>query len=428
MVETIKVKIQKLRTTGFFSIFISNVFSKVVAFLGNIVIVRVLSKNDYGIYAYAINAMTMLYIFNDFGASNAALQHLTEEKDHKEKKKKILKYAMRVGLIGSIFSGSLIALSPLFYPFEIVEAKYYTPILCLIPIFSNINAFVSVVLRANFENKKFAILAFTKTAFNYLFLIVLSLIWGLLGAIIAQYCYTILELLLGLWLSRKLLWQGKTEDKQQLPKEEQKAFLKYALTAQLNNTLSAILMNIDIFLIGIMIANAEVVATYKIAATIPMALAFLPQCVMIYVLPYFVQNNKNKEWIKRNYIRLIKYGVVAYSIVTIAMVLGAKLIFHILYHTEYDDAITSFRILMVGFFFSATFKIPTNNILYSMRKLKINLTVTISATILNFILNILFIHFMGMNGAAVTTTLINVFSSIIFICYIQKMFKKENIK
>ena len=48
--QTIIEKIQKLRKTGFFSIFLSNILSKVVVFLGGIVLVRILSQNDYGIY------------------------------------------------------------------------------------------------------------------------------------------------------------------------------------------------------------------------------------------------------------------------------------------------------------------------------------------------------------------------------------------
>jgi len=421
----LKNKISKLRDTGFFSIFISNIFSKVIAFLGNIVIVKILTKNDYGIYAYAINAMTMLYIFNDFGASNSALQSLTEQKDDKLKQKVILKYALKIGLSGSLLSAILILLSPLFYPFEIVEAKYYTPILCLIPLFTNVNAFISVVLRANLENKKFAILEFSKTLFNYLFLITFSLMYGLIGAIVAQYCYTILGLILGVCLAKNILFKIKDKNKLKLDKEEKKSFIKYSLSTQLNSTLSSILLNIDIFLIGIMIANSEAIATYKVAATIPLALSFLPSCVIIYLLPYFVIHNKDKDWIHRNYIKLIKYGAIAYGIISGGLILFAKPLFYILYGTQYDDAILPFIILMIGFFFNATFKIPTNNILYSMRKLKFNLMVTISASILNFILNIIFIDLIGANGAAISTMMINIISSILLIYYVRKALKGE---
>lgn len=427
IIKNIKDKIISLEKTGFFSIFISNIFSKVIAFLGNIVIVKILSKNDYGVYSYAINAMTMLYIFNDFGASTSALQSLTEEKDNKKKQKAILKYALKMGAIGSLFSGSLILLSPLFYPYQIIEAKYYTPILFLIPLFSNVNSFISVFLRANLENKKFAIFNFSQTLFNYVFLIILSLKFGIIGAIVSQYCYTILAAIFGIFLSKKTF--GNFKNSSSMSRKEKKDFFKYALSTQLNSTLSSILLNIDIFLIGLMLANPASVATYKVATTIPMALSFLPTCVMVYLIPYFVMNNKNINWLKRNYIKLIKYGAIVYGIIVFTLCAFSKLIFKLLYGPQYNNAVFAFNILMIGFFFSATFKIPTNNILYSMRKLKINLIVTISSAIINLILNIVFINKFGMNGAAITTVLVHILGSIILVCYVRKiLFKKNNVE
>ena len=44
--EKIKTKIEKLKKTGFFSIFIATVFSKVITLLGGIILVRILSKSD----------------------------------------------------------------------------------------------------------------------------------------------------------------------------------------------------------------------------------------------------------------------------------------------------------------------------------------------------------------------------------------------
>ena len=117
-----------------------------------------------------------------------------------------------------------------------------------------------------------------------------------------------------------------------MPKEEKKTFFKYALSTQLNSTLSSILLNIDIFLIGIMLAKPDIVASYKVATTIPMALSFLPSCVIIYLLPYFVMHNKDLSWIKRNYIKLIKYGALAYGFITILVCMCSKFIFNLLYN------------------------------------------------------------------------------------------------
>ena len=82
--EKIKTKIEKLKKTGFFSIFIATVFSKVITLLGGIILVRILSKSDYGIYSYVHNCYSMLFLLNDFGIATAALQYLTENFSNQE--------------------------------------------------------------------------------------------------------------------------------------------------------------------------------------------------------------------------------------------------------------------------------------------------------------------------------------------------------
>lgn len=407
----IKQKIRRLKETGFFSIFISNILAKVIVFLGSIVVVRILSKNEYGIYAYVLNTFSMLYLLDDFGASNAALQYITEQKGNKEKQQAILKYAIKLGLIGSAISGSLIFMSPFFFPFKIEEAKYLVPILCLVPILAVARGLIAVVLRANFENKKYAILNLTETIASYLFLIPLCFFFGVKGAIISRYCYTIVALILGIYLTRNLLKKDSRES--QLEKEEKKGFRKYALAIQLNSSISSLLIYVDTFMVGLILSTSESVASYKVASTIPSALAFLPTCVIVYVLPYFVANNKDKEWLKSKYYKLIKYGILGYGLFTMGLILFSKLIFNFLYTQTYQEAIVPFCILMVGFFFSATLKIPTNNILCAMRKLKSNLVITILSGIVNALLNVIFIRKYGIVGAALTTTFTNIFSSII---------------
>lgn len=46
---------KKLRMTGFFHIFGASIFNYVISFLGSFVLVRILSKEAYGLYGYVWN-------------------------------------------------------------------------------------------------------------------------------------------------------------------------------------------------------------------------------------------------------------------------------------------------------------------------------------------------------------------------------------
>jgi len=421
MREKLKKELNKLSKTGFFSIFLSSVFSKVLVFIGGTIIVRIISKTDYGIYTYVLNCMAMLMILNDFGASTAALQFLTEEKDNVEERNKYFKYTMKITLVSSLVSSILIFLSPYFYPFKIEEAKTFTPILCLVPIISNIGNLFAIILRVNLDNKRYAILQIFSTFASYLFLITFSYFWGLNGAISSQYIYYFTVLLFSLFLSLKYIRKYKT--KKRLTKERKSSFLKFSIANQINNTISGLLIVVDTFIIGLIISDPDIIATYKVGSTIPHALTFISTCVAIYIVPYFIKNNKNKKWLRSNLKKILLYGTLGYGLMFGSIILLANFIIGIVYGSNYSNSVSVFIILMIGLFFTSAYKIPCANMLQSMKKVKINIIVNVTAVFLNAILNVIFINKFGFVGAAITTTIINIFVSLIYMIYLFKNLK-----
>ena len=73
------IDLKKLRSTGFFSIFLSTIISKVLVFFGGIIVVKILSKTDYGVYSYVLNIVAILSLMGDFGATSAAMQFMLEK-------------------------------------------------------------------------------------------------------------------------------------------------------------------------------------------------------------------------------------------------------------------------------------------------------------------------------------------------------------
>lgn len=418
----IKPQYNKLRRTGFFSIFLSTVFSKIIVFFGGIVVVRLLSKNDYGLYAYVINCLSVMRLLNDFGASSAILQFSAENHKDEIKQTQYIKYGIRVGAYASLISSLIILFSPLFYPYSLDNSEKLTTILFLVPFLATLSEIFPAILRANLQNKKYGILQIFMTLAHYILLIILSLIFGLTGAILSQYFYYIIVIAFSIYLC--LPYLKKFKDNSKLNRTEKKQFLKYSLVTQINSTIGGLLLIIDTFLIGLLIANEEVLATYNVAAKIPHALAFLPSCIIIYVLPYFVRNNKNIDWVKLNYRRLLIIGSIIYGLITLGLVMLSKPIFIFLFGRQYLDAIPTFIVLMVGFFFSSTFKIPSINILNSMKKLKFNFYINVISIVINFISNIIFIRIFGYIGAAITTSMINIISSLAYFVYIKILFRR----
>lgn len=416
-----KKELKKLIKTGFFSIFLSSVLSKILVFIGGTLVVRVLSKNDYGVYAYVLNCISMLTLFNDFGASSAALQFLTEEQENYEYKGKVINYTFKVTILSSLFSCLLIAFSSLFYPFTIDEAKGLTRFLFMLPLITTIGGLFPTIIRSNLDNKKYAIFQIFSTFVSYLFLIGLSYFFGLNGAICSQYVYNVAILLFGLYLS--FIYLKKYRTKNILDKKAKKEFLKFSFASQVNNTIAGLLIIVDTFVIGLLISDPNVIATYKVGSAIPHALTFISSCVAVYIIPYFIKNNKNYKWLKSNFKKMLLYGTIGYGLIFGLITVCASMIIKIMYGNEYLSAVPVFIILMVGLFFTSAYKVPAANMLHSMKKIKINIIVNIVSIILNAILNVIFIKKFGFVGAAITTTFINIFSSLFYVIYLLKNFK-----
>lgn len=419
MFEKFKPKLNKLKKTGFFSIFLSSVFCKVLVFICSTIIVRILSKTDYGIYAYILNCISMISLLGDFGASTGALQFLTEIDNDNDKKGAIIKYSLKIACSSAVLSSFLILLSPLYYPFTLKSGKELTPYMFLIPFLSMLTTIFPIILRANLDNKKYAKLQLFSTFSNYVLLIALSLIWGLVGAIVSHYIYYVVVLIYSFWLCKNYLKDYNF--KGLLIKKEKKEFLKFSITSQIINSMSGLLIIIDTFLVGLLIASEETVAIYKVASAIPHALTFISSCVVVYALPYFIKNNNNFSWIRTNLKKLITCGFIGYGVICLFVIIFSKFIINFVYGSAYLDAVPTFIVLMIGLFFSSTFKVPCSNIVHSMKKLKVNVIVNVVSIIVNIVSNIIFIKMWGFIGAAATTTLINILSSVFYVCYLYRI-------
>lgn len=142
-VDKIKKQIYGLRRKGFFSIFISSAASKVITFIGGMIIVRIMSKEDYGSYTYVINCLGVLTILNDFGCAQATMQLCSEYNKDKKKYEEYFIFGIRTGLGFVIITSIVVFLSPFFYPYNSEDMARLVQELCLFPLISTVNSFFS---------------------------------------------------------------------------------------------------------------------------------------------------------------------------------------------------------------------------------------------------------------------------------------------
>lgn len=415
-------KIKKLLQTGFFHIFGSSVINKVIGFLSAIVLLRVMTKAEYGIFTYAWNIFSLVLLASGMGIESGVLQVLSENSQDKKKFSRIYLYGMRYGSVINILLGGILLFIGLCIPMPIKGANTLMLLLCIMPIITLWFGMQCIYLRAEADNKRFARLSMINVLLIFVFSVLGALVCDAVGMVIGRYCAMILSVLFAFYIYKiPILNRKKGNDA--VTTEEQKDLKRISTISMLNNSLSQVLYLLDVFVIGAVISNEETIASYKVATQIPTAFSFVPVAIVTYIYPYFANHHEDKKWCLKRY-RQVLAGVGAMNLAISGVLIGfAPLIVSILFGKQYLDAVVPFRILSLSYFFSGTFRVIAGNLLVTQRKLKFNMFVAIFSGVVNIIGDVILVTYWGSNGAAVATLLVVLLTSFLnagYLIYILK--------
>lgn len=403
-------KLKLLVHKGLFHIMGTNIINYIIAFLTNIVVVRLMNKNNYGIYSYAYNQYAVFLIFSGMGILSGVLQFGAEQRPESEK---LAFY--KFGLVLGLFFNLLLSGSIFFYGscgnISIPQSAQYVRQLALLPLIDYAYNFLLVLLRINKKNREYARLLNVNTILNFLGVCSGAYFYGISGAIIGKYLAFLISVFVGIYLCRP--WIGQMPHTNRLQRLQKIQMIKYSLFCCLTFGISSLLYNIDIMVIGYTVSDPSLIASYKTATLIPTALAFIPNSVVLLLYPYFAQRNNDYDWIQKRFSELVKALLILNTVITALLIILAPFMIEIIWGKEYSDAVVPFRILALSYFVSATFRIPCINILASMRKVKLNFIISIVSVVSNVILDILFTRIWGIEGAAAATVIVFILASVI---------------
>ena len=413
------VKVKELYSKGFFHIIGSNILNKIMQFCSGIFIVRVLTKEEFGVFTYAQNLLAFFLLINGLGISNGFLQYGSRNIDNEELKNSIANYSLKYGVGINFLISFLIIIYSIFGKFKVEEARIIFRMMLFFPIIALVIEMIQIYLRINLKNKEMAKISNLNTFFNLIGMLLGSYVYGIIGLVIGKYIGNLISLFNCCKYLKNILSKTILNISQELKKE----IIKFSIIAVFNNGIAQLLYIIDIFLIGIIMADKNIIASYKTATLIPFALNFIPLSVMAYLYPYIAKNIENKVILRKYLKQLLIYLGGVNLIISIVLILFSSLIITIIFGKNYLDSKNIFIILSIGYFIAGTFRIPFGNMLAAMGKLKCNFYTTLFSGILNIILDIIFIKKYGSIGAAVATVSIFIFSSILGGYFIKKSLK-----
>ena len=160
MISNIRKKIKQLFDTGAIHITLGTFATKFVAFFGSIFVVRLLTKEEYGLVGYVENIYSYALIFAGLGLCNAILRYVIIAED--SKKKSYFNFVIKNSILRDVIITALIIVINFWvkYPDSFSDAKKWVPVIALLlPLQDLVNNDL-FTLRALFKNKAFAYLSF----------------------------------------------------------------------------------------------------------------------------------------------------------------------------------------------------------------------------------------------------------------------------
>lgn len=403
----IKKVLRKFRG-DFMLVFISNIFSYLVAFCGSIIYVRMLGKEEFGIYTFAFGIVSLFLLVNGFGAASGILQYVSRSRDGVEQKA-YLNFAFRSGILFNLLIAILIIVYAFVIPLPIENSRAVLLGMALFPVGRLYIDIFQAYLRATGQNKLQAKFLIINNIILLLTNVIGVAIFKLYGLVYFTYIGYIIMYAISLF-KFKLPVTLRSTDNHLVDK---KHFLSYSFFTTLSNAFSGLLFVLDTIIIGYVLKDANLLAVYKVATIIPFAITFIPNIAVNYFYPEFVKNSHDKLKLKQLAYQVSKKLFIFSAIVSLVLIISAKYLILFLFGEHYQDSVLPFQIIMFGYWILATFRTVNGNILAALGKAKLSFYLTSAILFVNVFITYTMVHLFSIIGAALAVLFMYIFSSLL---------------
>ena len=402
-------------------IFSSVVISKLLSLLLSVIVIRILTKEDYGNLMYAYTVISFVMPFMGMGIFQSFIKYAPIQAFLHERKQ-LFKYTFFGGIIASIILIVILIIFTSFITSQIPNSYWYLILFSTLILSLFIFESVKNYLRIFYLNKAYAKLEILHSILVFLSGIILTYWIGAIGFIIALVS---VPLLLSIFLLTKKSFISPTNYKFTFTK---KSYWAYGIYTSLGGLVSQLIFSVDIISIGNLLDNATLIAQYKALSLIPFSLLFLPGAIIKTDFVKLVQESKNRVFLI-SYVKNFMLIFLFASIGLIALVyFFDEWIIGLIFGKEYLNQINLLMIFSIGIVGAFLFRVPFGNIMVAIGWTKIATLISIFTLIADVILNYFWIQKWGIQGAAYATSLLlwtsGLATFIVFLVYISKL-KKE---
>lgn len=423
--------LRRLFRAGLFDIFGADALNKVLTFVSGMIVVRLIPQEAYGVYSYAYNILNIVLLFNGLGASSAILQ-FASEKAFSGRRDAIEEIGVRIGFAFDLLLLVVMAALPFFVDLPVEGSGEMLRLWCIYPCLQLAYDIQLVSLRSSLRNREYALCTNVNTTLVLLGSVSGAAMGGPYGLIVGRSLAMVMSVVtiaalfkvpefLCAWARRRSPRAELSEEYRRpsdaLDRAERRSFFGVAVTTAVNTGINQLVYYLGTAMIGALTASAVDTALFQTTLAIPTALNFVPSTLALFIYPYFARHKDEPGWVLKRYGQVIIATALLAGAVSVGISLFAPWILNTLYGESYVRGSEILRILMIGWFFSATLRTIASNLLITQRRLAYGVAVAVASTILIVVLNRLLVPTAGIVGAAWAQVIVYLASGLAYSAY-----------
>lgn len=374
--------------------------SKFLTFLTQIILIRLLTKEEYGSLVYLLSFLIFFIPITGLGSYQGLLRFGALSEDTATKNQ-LYSYAFFQSLIFQIILSFVFA-GILYYNISDYSFFNFIVILLIIRLFSYyyINLLFSYLRIIN-ENEKFSQANILLNLSTFVFVLISAYFFGFLGSLTA-FCLAPLTLLIYLKKSHFANFKFLKLDK--------KFFWSFSIYSTIAYLLGELMLFFDVYIIEYFL-NKEAVADYKVLILLPTNLMLFPQIFLQTDFPKLSFYHKNKSYLNayiKNYLMIfITFSLLSLLFLYFSNDFLIKFIFGENYQGGFLFMILTFFVLIF-----CCFGVLYSNFLSAIGKENYNSITTLVSLVLFVIFATYLVPILGISGMIYSLGIYFVISSI----------------
>lgn len=426
------IKMAKLSARGGLNLFLGVSISSVVSAVGVILLMRLLTRSEYGLATIALISPALISLFRDWGVNSAVIKYVAQYRSDNDTSK--MRKVMASGLLFELVLGILLSIISFSLASFLMTNVFHRPPdrkilieIASITIIAGALVTVSQSIFTGFERMEFnSLIMICQSSFkSFLAILLVVLGYSSLGVVLGQTVALVFTGIIGIAIFYLVFFRKNhaTETNGLELSGTIKTMFKYGLPLSVSTILSGFLLQFYNFMMAIYCSDSAI-GDFQAALNFTVLITFFTTPITTVLFPAFskLKPEKEMETLRIVFQSSVKYAAMLTIPVTVMiMALSKPLVFAIV-GTEWRDAPFFLSLYSVSFLYSGLGKLSLGNFLNGQGETKVTMKLALISLGLGLPLSLLLIPLFGITGLIVTTLVAGIPSLAVGLWWIRRHF------